>query len=138
MKNRIRFLLVIFALCSNSYAEEPKANQNYKIVKTVYLTTVYNSLNNRVVSKTTARAYLEPEEYYKKAEVAFQKQVPPGTLMTIVKRIPQPWYRFLSAMRYEIQLNPDLSDGLDVEVSLNRGFGDGRRGLNSEIFTLIE
>lgn len=128
-------MAVMFIMCSAGYAEGLKAGQKYKIIKPIFLTGVYDSLNNRTLSKDTARAYLDSKEYAKKASVAFQSQVPPGTVITIVGRAPKPWYLFFYADMYYIHLEPDLSQGLDVKLQLDRGLEGNLDGLNPEIFS---
>jgi hypothetical protein len=96
---------------------------------------VYNSLNNKRVNKETARAYLHSQKYYDKAEVAFQCEVPAGTIITIVGTAPKVWLIPFFADRYFIQLTPDLSRGLEILLELNRGMDGSLDGLNPEIFT---
>jgi hypothetical protein len=96
---------------------------------------VYDSLNNRQVSKETARAYLESIQTYKKAEVAFQCEVPVGTIMTIIGPTPKVWHLPFFANRFFVRLDPDLSRGLDVVLELNRGIEGSLDGLNPELFS---
>jgi hypothetical protein len=129
------FAVISAIFCGLSYAsEELQAGKQYKIIRPVYLTTRYDSLNNRQLSRATARAYLNPIRYYKKAEVAFQTEVPAGTIMTIIgsapKVLPLPFF----ANQYFVQLDPDPSRGLDVELSLDRGMEGSLDGLNLALF----
>ena len=121
--------------CDLSYAsEQPQIGNRYKIVRSVYLTGVYNSLNNRQLSREAARAYLDPIRYYKKADVAFQCEVPVRTIMTIISPAPKVWHIPFFANRYFVRLDPDLSRGLDVIIELNRGIEGNLDGLNPELF----
>ncbi len=125
--------------CGIIYANEvPQLGSRYKIVRPVFLNGVYNSLNNRQVSKETARAYLESIQTYKKAEVAFQCEVPAGTIMTIIGSAPKVWHLPFFANRFFVRLDPDLSRGLDIVLELDRGIEGRLDGLNSEIFTQIK
>ena len=96
---------------------------------------VYDSLNNRQISRETARAYLHSKEYAQKSWVAFQCEVPVGTIMTIIGLAPKSWYRPFSANRYFVRLDPDQSRGLDVELELNRGIEGSLDGLSPELFS---
>jgi hypothetical protein len=66
--------------------------------------------------------------------VAFQYEVPAGTIMTIVGSAPKVWSLPFFADRYFVQLDPDLSRGLDVILELNRGIEGNLDGLNPELF----
>lgn len=122
--------------CGISYAsEQPQPGNRYKIIRPVYLMAVYDSLNNRQVSRETARAYLHSMRYYEKASVAFQCEVPVGTIMSIISPAPKVWYLPFLANRYFVRLDPDLSRGLDVVVELDRGIEGSLDGLNPELFS---
>lgn len=82
---------------------------------------VYDSLNNRQISREAARAYLHSMRYHEKASVAFQYEVPAGTVMTIIGPAPKVWHLPFFPDRYYIKLDPDLSRGLDIVVELDRG-----------------
>lgn len=125
--------------CGISYAsEQSQPGNRYKIIRPVYLMAVYDSLNNRQVSRETARAYLHSMQYYEKASVAFQCEVPVGTIMTIIGPAPKVWYLPFLADRYFVRLDPDLSRGLDVVLELNRGIEGSLDGLNPELFSRQE
>ena len=122
-------------VCDPSYANEKlRPGNQYKIVRPVYLMAVYDDLNKRQISRETARAYLHSKRYYDKAEVAFQCEVPAGTIMTIVGPAPKVWHLPFMANRYFVQLDPDPSRGLEVVLALNRGIEGSLDGLNSELF----
>jgi hypothetical protein len=123
-------------LCFSSYASaQLRPGQKYKIIRPVYLTAEYNSRNNRQISRETARAYLDAKQYYKSRWVAFQCEVPAGTIMTIIGPVPKVWYGSFFADRYFIKLDPDLSLGLDVVLILDRGIEGDLDGLNPELFS---
>jgi hypothetical protein len=68
-------------------------------------------------------------------EVAFQRIVPVGTIMTTIgpapKRAPLPFF----ANRYFVLLDPtDLPSELDIILELNRGIEGSLDGLNPELF----
>ena len=132
-------LAIIFSTCSVSWGlsyanEEPRPGGRYKVIRPVYLAAEYYSLNNRQVGKETARAYLESKQYAKKSWVAFQSEVPVGTIMTIIAPAPKIWHIPFFANRYFVQLDPDPSRGLDVILELNRGIEGSLDGLNPELF----
>lgn len=138
--NIILLALVITAFSSTASAsdEDTQPGKRYKIIKPIYLTATYESLNNRKISKETARAYLESKQYAKTSWVAFQCEVPAGTIMTIIGPAPKVWHLPFFAGRYFIRLEPDLSRGLDVILELNRGIEGDMDGLNSELFRPLE
>lgn len=67
--------------------------------------------------------------------VAFQTEVPIGTVMAIVGAAPKPWYLYFYADQYFIKLDPDLSQGLEIKIQLDRGMAGNLDGLNPEIFS---
>lgn len=130
------FAMTSAIFCGFSYSgEQPQPGERYRIIRPVYLMAVYDSLNNRQVSRETARAYLHSMRYYEKASVAFQCEVPVGTIMTIIGPAPRVWHLPFFANRYFITLDPDLSRGLDVILELNRGIEGSLDGLNPELFS---
>jgi len=129
------FAVIGAIFCGLSYAEEPQPGNRYKIVRPVYLMAVYDSLNNRQVSRETARAYLESKRIPKRSWMAFQCEVPVGTIMTIIGPAPKVWHLPFFANRYFVRLDPDLSRGLDVILELNRGIEGSLDGLNPELFS---
>ncbi|WP_173053426.1 hypothetical protein [Candidatus Nitrotoga sp. AM1P] len=145
LQDAIRLTSVAFALlavfstifCGPSYADELQPGSRYKIVRSLYLMAVFDSLNNKQVSRETARAYLHSMQYYKKSWVAFQNEVPVGTIMTIIGPAPRVWHLPFFANRYFVRLDPDVSRGLDVVLELNRGIEGGLDGLNSELFSRL-
>jgi hypothetical protein len=135
----ITFTLITLSntiFCSRSYAGEGlQPGTQYIIIRPVYLAAAYFSLNNRQVSRETARAYLESKQYAKTSWVAFQCEVPAGTAMTIIGPAPKVWHISFFANRYFVRLDPDLSRWLDVELELNRGIEGSLDGLNPELFS---
>ncbi|MEQ1664703.1 MAG: hypothetical protein ABL927_04940 [Bdellovibrionales bacterium] len=77
------------------------------------------------------------KELYKKSFVAFQCVVPIGSKVTIIKPVEKAWYDFYSSTRYYVQLNSDLSRGLDVILELNRGLEGTLDGLNPYFFSNV-
>lgn len=138
----IAFVLLALSgaiFCGSGYAnEELQSGSRYKIIRPMYLVGAYDSLNNRQLSRETARAYLYPMQIYKQSWVAFQSEVPVGTLMTIVAPAPKVWHLPFFANRYFIRLNHDLSRGLDIVLELNNGIEGGLDGLNHELFERYE
>jgi len=132
------FIVIGAIFCGQSCAEDLQLGNRYKIVQSIYLMAVYNSLNNKQFSRETARAYLHVKRYYNKSWVAFQCEVPKGTVMTIIRPAPKVWSLPFFANRYFVQLDPDLSRGLDVVLELNRGIEGNLDGLNPELFSRME
>jgi hypothetical protein len=124
--------------CGISYAnEELQPGNRYKIIGPVYLSGIYRKLNNRQLNKQAAVGSLTAVQF-SGPEVAFQRIVPPGTIMTIIgpapKRVPLPFY----ATRYFVQLDPtvtDLPSELDIILEPNRGIEGNLDGLNPELFS---
>jgi hypothetical protein len=125
------FIVTNSIFCGISYAsEQPQPGNRYNVIKPVYLVAGYYSLNNRQISRETARAYLESEKIHKRSWMAFQCEVPTGTIMTIIGPAPKVWHLPFFANRYFVRLDPDLSRGLDVVLELNRGIEGSLDGLN--------
>ena len=117
-----------------SYAsEKPQPGNRYKIVGPVYLSGIYLKLNNRQLNKQAAVGSLTAVQF-SGPEVGFQCEVPLGTIVTILGPAPKRLPLFFYANRYFIQLDPDLSRGLDVVVELDRGIEGSLDGLNPELF----
>jgi hypothetical protein len=134
------FAVIGAMFCGPSYAEGPQPENRYKIVKPVYVIAAYESLNNRQVSRETAFAYLRPRQSPKRAWLAFQSEVPIGTIMTIIGPAPKPevWHFPFFFKRYSVylvRLDPDLSRGLDVMLELSLGMEGSLDGLNQEFFS---
>ena len=96
---------------------------------------IYDNVNNKQLSRDTARAYLESQKLANRYFTAFQSEVPAGTIMTIIGPAPKVWHLPFFADRYFVRLYPDVSCGLDVEIELNRGFEGSLDGLNPELFS---
>ena len=128
------FTVIGAIFCGLSYAsEQPQPGNRYKIVGPVYLSGVYRNLNNRQLNRQMAFGSLTVVRF-SGPEVAFQCEVPVGTIMTIIRSAPKVWHLPFFANRYFVRLDPDLSRGLDVDLELNRGIEGSLDGLNPEIF----
>ncbi|MBI9019937.1 MAG: hypothetical protein JEZ10_01610 [Verrucomicrobia bacterium] len=131
----LALFIALSVISSNSSCpEELQYGNRYKIIQPVYLEAAYYNLNDRRVSRETARAYLESERIPQRSWMAFQCEVPKGTIMTIVGSAPKVWHLPFLASRYFVRLDPDLSQGLDVILELNRGIDGVLDGLNPELF----
>jgi len=127
--------ILIMTSCSvNSSGKELKLGAQYETIQPVYLKGVYNSLNDRTLSRETAHAYIKTVQQYNKAEVAFQVELPVGTIMTIASSAKSVLHIPFFVDQYVVTLTPDLSQGLDVILSLDRGLDGDLDGLNPEIF----
>jgi hypothetical protein len=132
----ILFVVIGTIFCGIIYAsQELQPGSRYKIIRPLYLMAVYDSLNNRQLSRETARAYLHSEYYYNKSWVAFQCEVPAGTIITIIGPAPKVWHLPFFADRYFVRLDPDPSRGLEVILELNRGIEGNLDGLNPGLFS---
>jgi hypothetical protein len=124
--------------CCLIYAsEQPQPGNRYKIVGPVYLSGVYRNLNNRQLNRQMAVASLTAVQF-SGPEVAFQRLVPVGTIITIIgpapKRVSLPFF----ANRYFVRLDPaEPSSELDVILELNRGIEGNLDGLNPKLFNLL-
>ena len=132
----VTLLTVISAIsCGSSDAsKEPQPGNRYKIVGPLYLAGIYRNLNKRQLNRQMAVASLDAVRF-SGPEVAFQRKVPIGTIMTIIgpapKRVPLPFY----ANRYFVRLDPaDLSIELDTILELDGEIKGSLDGLNPEFF----
>lgn len=131
----ILFTVIGTTFCGLGYASDKSQPGNrYKIVGPVYLSGVYRDLNNRQVNKQMAVGSLTVVRF-SGPEVAFQRIVPAGTIMTIIGPAPKVWSLPFFANRYFVRLDPDISRGLDVVLELNRGIEGSLDGLNPELFS---
>lgn len=123
-----------FSLCCRA-SEGPETGARYITIKPIYISVVFESLNNRHISKQTARGYLQLVRTYKTSWIAFQDEVPADTIIEILGPAPKVWRLPFMADRYFVRLDPDLSRGLDVVLTLDRTFEGNLDGLNPAIFT---
>lgn len=134
------FLTIILLHCENANANDFKIGKKYKTIKTLFIEGVYNNSSNTKLSKESASAFISQNKHYKKSNIAFQNEIPTGTIITIIGRVPKPWYSYFNSDRYFVKLEPDLSQGLEVILSvdslLEKGLGTSI-DLKSDIFTPI-
>lgn len=131
-------LMAIAAFSTASGANElPHVGSRYQLIRPIYLMAEYDNLNRREVSREAAR-FLHAERYYDKSWVAFQTEVPVGTIMTTVGPAPKVWRLPFLASRYHVRLQPDPLRELDVLLELGRGVEGNMGGLNPEIFRRLE
>ena len=129
------FALISHIFCSQIFAtERPQLGNRYKIIGPVYLSGIYLNLNNRQLDRRLAVESLTAVRF-SGPEVAFQRKVPVGTIMTIVgpapKRVPLPFF----ANQYFVLLDPtEPPTDLDIILELNRGIEGSLDGLNPELF----
>ena len=134
----VSIMLAVTGCSANSSGEGLTLWAEYEIVRPVYLEGVYNSLDDRELSPEKSTAYLTNVKYAKRSEVAFQVEVPAGTVMTVVSSAERVLHLPYFVDQYRVRLTPDPSRGLDVLLSLDRGFEGGLDGLNSQIFKRID
>lgn len=138
VKVHIRTLIIgvfIISSCISSYAGNLESGRKYKIKRPIYIVGNYDDNSNKTISRQTAHAFLGAAKVATKSYTAFQSEVPTGTIVTIVTKTTRPWYHFFAADTYQVSLYPDVSQGLEVELQLNRGFEGNLDGLNSDIFS---
>ncbi|MFZ4404216.1 MAG: hypothetical protein ACOYOK_08965 [Pseudobdellovibrionaceae bacterium] len=135
MMKKLNLIMIIFFLFSRSYAEDLKAGHRYKIIKPIYLAAWYKDLGNKKINKEAADAYLAVSKNADRPYIGFQAEVPTGTVMTIIGPAPKPWYLYFQGDIYFIKLEPDLSQGLDIKLQLDRWMEGNLDGLNPEIFS---
>ena len=127
---------LISIFCGSCHAsDKPQIGNQYKIVGPVYLSGIYLNLNNRQLNRQLASGQVSAVQY-SGPEVAFQRIVPVGTIMTIIgiapKRLPLPFY----ANRYFVRLEPTgMSIELDLILELDLGIEGSLDGLNPELFS---
>lgn len=137
---RTSIALTLFAVigaifCGQSHAEELRPGNRYKVIGPVYLSGVYRDLNNRQLNRQMAVGYLDAVRF-SGPEVAFQREIPVGTIMTIISPAPKVWrFPFSFPNRYFVRLDPDLSSELDVILELDRGMEGSLDGLNPKLFS---
>lgn len=131
-------MLAVTSCSANSSDEGLTLGAKYELMRPVYLDGVYNSLNDRELSPEKATAYLASVKYAKRSEVAFQVEVPAGTVMTVASSAKRIIHLPYIVAQYHVRLTPDLSRGLDVLLSLDRGLEGDLDGLNSQIFKRID
>jgi hypothetical protein len=140
MQNSYRTFQVLLLLCaltagcSSNDVARLQPESRYKLISPVYLMAVYDDVDNKQLSRETARAYLYSIELAHRYFTAFQTEVPVGTIMTIIGPAPKIWYLPFAADRYLVRLEPDVSRGLDVELALDRGMEGSLDGLNPKLF----
>ncbi len=120
----------------NRASAQPQPRDRYKIIGPAYFRGVFRNLNNRQLNRQMAFGTLTAVRH-SGPEVAFQSEVPTGTIMTIVGSAPKVWHLPFLANRYFIRLDPDLSRGLDVILELDAGIEGRLNGLNPEIFSRL-
>lgn len=132
------FTVISTIFCGFSYAsEQPQPGNRYKIIGPMYMSGIYKNLNNRQLNRKLAFGALTAVRF-SGPEVAFQCEVPEGTIMTIIGPAPKVWHLPFLANRYFVRLAPDLSRGLDVVLELNAGIEGSLDGLNPKLFSQQE
>lgn len=111
-----------------------RPGSRYVVVGPVFLRGAYENLNDRRISKDVARAYIASGWIAKRAWLAFQCQIPVGTVMTILGPPPNAWNLPFAPDRYFVRLTPDISRGLDVQLALHIGLDGSLDGLNPALF----
>jgi hypothetical protein len=65
-------------------SEVPQSGSQYKTIQPLHLMATYNDSRTRKIGRDTAKAYLHSERYADRYFVAFQVEVPAGTVVTVV------------------------------------------------------
>lgn len=119
-------------------ADDPPVAHQYRVIKPIYLMGVYNSLNDRRIAPDAASAYLNIRRYYDTVWVAFQDEVPIGTIISVTAIAPRKLWSVFSDPRYLVRLEPDISRGLEVILRLDAGLEGSLDGLNPSLFQLVQ
>ena len=135
MTEKFCLVISVLFLCCTCNGDSLVAGQKYKITKPMFLIGEYKSRKNKTVSKETAIAYLEASDRAKMSYTAFEVQVAADSIMTILGPAEKPWYLYFHADQYFVKLEPDLSQGLDTMIFLDRGLDGDLDGLNPDLFT---
>lgn len=133
--NVFLFGTIIYFFSVATFAGDLQNGQSYKISRPIFIVGNFDDSMNKTLSRQTAHAYLHTKRIATKSYTAFQNEVSSGTVMTIVTKTSRPWYHFFAADTYQVSLYPDVSQGLEVELQLNRGFEGNLDGLNADIFS---
>lgn len=134
MRTALKLMILVFVLSNTAYAGDLMLGKKYQLMKPIYIMGQYNDIGNKTISKETARAFLNTIELATRNFTAFQEEVPVGTVITIVKLMPKPWYLYFNSDYYLVTLDPDISRGIEVELPLDDSFKGSLDGLNTEIF----
>jgi hypothetical protein len=108
--------------------------ESYRIVRSVDLMAVHESMSDRREGKKPKLAYLHPQRYAMTRWVAYQCEVPAGTVMAIVRPAPRVKGFGHPYLAYYVKLQPNPPGQQEVIVGLSRGFGDESGRLNPEFF----
>jgi hypothetical protein len=131
----VLFIITAVLPCGQLRADEGlRSGSRYVIVGPVFLRGAYENLNDRRGNKDVARAYVVSGQIAKRAWLAFQCQIPVGTVMTILGPPPNAWNLPFAPDRYCVRLTPDISRGLDVQITLHIGLDGSLDGLNPALF----
>ena len=131
-------MLAVTGCSANSSGEELTLGAEYEFVKPAYLVGAYNSLDEKELTPEKATAYLHTVKVARRSYTAFRVEVPAGTVMTVASSAERVLHLPYFVDQYRVRLTPDPSRGLDVLLSLDRGFEGGLDGLNSQIFKRID
>jgi hypothetical protein len=138
LAKHLKILMLFMLLCAARSVAALEQGKRYKLVKPVFISAWYNNLDKKILNKENAKAYLQTEKNADRPYVAFQSEVPASSIMTIIGPAPKHWWSFFYADTYLVKLEPDVSQGLDIEIQLDRGMEGTLDGLNPEIFSLIK
>lgn len=127
-------IAILYGCSSNNKYGTPQAGERYELIAPIYIVGAYDSLNNKVVSRETAKANLNPIRYADRNYHAFHEQIPAGTVMTILSVEPDTLHFPYWVTKRIVGLTPDPSRGLDVILTLDRGMEGNLDGLNPELF----
>ncbi|MEQ1723676.1 MAG: hypothetical protein ABL930_10910 [Pseudobdellovibrio sp.] len=131
----LTLIAIIISFAETGHSQQLQVGKKYKLIKPIYIMGEYNDSTNKTISKETARAYLHSVMLATRYFTAFKSEVPTGTVMTIISVSPKPWYLYFNSDYYVVTLDPDVSQGLNVELPLNSAFEGSLDGLNQEIFS---
>jgi len=77
-------VVAVFArLVGGCSGGELNVGVKYKVMQTIYLEGVFDSLDDETLIAETAQAFITCEKYAKRSEVTFQVEVPVDTAITV-------------------------------------------------------
>jgi hypothetical protein len=118
--------------------ENLQQGNQYRIIGPVYVRAIYRDIRNTQLNRESAWGILSAVRVSGR-EVALQRPVQMGTIMTILGSAPKHYVLFEGyPSRYYVQLDTvGLPGGLDVILQLNRGVEGDMDGLNSRLFSRV-
>ena len=145
VKHEVKLLSIfvcVSTLCSLSCTsgntcETTSLSGRYKVLRPVYAVGVFNNAQYKASTPDAVTVYIKARRMYPKRDIAFQHEVPEGTIIQVKCRVRTPWFNPLIEPLYCVSIEEhnyaDYQSFLQMIPSL-RG-EDG--GLNPWLFEKI-